>query len=166
MGRAGWVAARVRARTFSSKTKHERRAAVCSTVSGLKAPLKISSVRSSSSPVEISHATRPLSSMTSLAVVYPSLDTSRHAHASRQCARERGQKAEGHCGDVPPKDTLAALELLHLRDGGCLPNGLLERLDFVPELRLAVVRLQKRLEARIVRKGILAEAVPQRCHFL
>lgn len=57
--------------TFSEKTKQLKRPAHCSGESGLKTPLKISSVRSNSSPVLISHATRPFMSTISAEVVKP-----------------------------------------------------------------------------------------------
>jgi hypothetical protein len=59
-------------RTFSSKMKQARSAAQCSGDRGLKTPPNIISVNINSSPVEISHATRPFISTTSSAVVNPS----------------------------------------------------------------------------------------------
>jgi hypothetical protein len=58
--------------TFSSKMKQARSAAQCSGDRGLKTPPNIISVNINSSPVEISHATRPFISTTSSAVVNPS----------------------------------------------------------------------------------------------
>lgn len=57
--------------------KQDRRAAQCSGESGLKTPPNIISVNINSSPVEISHATRPFISTTSSAVVKPSLRKTR-----------------------------------------------------------------------------------------
>jgi hypothetical protein len=68
--------------TFSSKTKHESSAAHCSGPSSLKTLLKIISVSSSSSPVEISHATRPFFCTTSSSDVKPRRRSTRLRHLS------------------------------------------------------------------------------------
>ncbi len=68
---------RRRERTFSWKTKQLNRAAHCSGESGLNTPPNIISVKSNSSPVLISHATRPFISTTSSDVVKPSLRRTR-----------------------------------------------------------------------------------------
>lgn len=57
--------------TFSWKAKQLRSAAQCSGASGLNVPPNINSVNSSSSPLLISHATRPFISTTSSLVVKP-----------------------------------------------------------------------------------------------
>src|ERR1700722_3292923 len=68
--------------TFSVKTKQLNRPAHCSGDNGLNTPLKISSVNSSSSPVLISHATRPFISTISADVVNPSRRRTRFRHLS------------------------------------------------------------------------------------
>lgn len=69
-------------RTFSPKTKQLSNPAHCSGDSELNAPLKMSSVNSSSSPVLISHATRPFMSTISVAVVNPKRRRTRLRHLS------------------------------------------------------------------------------------
>ena len=67
---------------FSPKTKHESSAAHCSGVRSLKVPLNMSSVSKSSSPVLISHATRPFFSTMSSADVKPRRRSTRLRHLS------------------------------------------------------------------------------------
>lgn len=56
--------------TFSCQTKQDSNATTCSIDASFSTPLKINSDRTSSSALEISHATFPLSSTTSSAVAY------------------------------------------------------------------------------------------------
>lgn len=64
-------------RTFSANTKQLSSPALCSGDSVLKTPLKISSVSNNSSPVLISHATRPFMSTMSSAFVNPNRRSTR-----------------------------------------------------------------------------------------
>jgi hypothetical protein len=63
-------------------TKQLSKPAHCSGSSGLKTPLKMSSVRRSSSPELISHATRPFMSTISADVVKPKRRSTRFRHFS------------------------------------------------------------------------------------